>query len=76
MVDAWELVNEDWQYSRKVKVETTNGKKLVCRTQVLPEGHNHGHAVKGTTYHSWLMPRTDFLRIARSDAAHYDCMLF
>ncbi len=75
MLDIWELVSEGWQDSVVVKVTLPNGKIVRAHTQRLPRGHNHGFASPGMTYKPWLMPKVDFVRIARQDALRYSELL-
>ncbi len=71
MLDIWELVREGWQDSVVVKVKLSNGKTVRAHTQRLPRGHNHGYTSQGISYKPWLMPKVDFMRIARQDALRY-----
>ena len=71
MLDLWELVDEGWQDSIKVRVVLDSGKEVIARTQCLPDGHNHGDAVNGDMYSPWLMSKENFIRIARHDSKTY-----
>lgn len=52
-----------------------NGTVVKARTQALPAGQNHGQTAHGIAYHPWLMPKQDFVRIARADAKRYASLL-
>ncbi|NCU37938.1 gamma-glutamylcyclotransferase [Candidatus Saccharibacteria bacterium] len=75
LLDMWELVPKDWQYSTVVRVTLANGKTIRARTQTLPI-EQQCKKVTSVSYASWLMPEEDFVDIASRSAVRYKLVVF
>ena len=71
MVDIWELVHDDWQQSIELTVELEDGSEVMARTELLNPRQSIDRVVPEEFDKPWLMPRSDFVRIARWGSRRY-----